>query len=348
MLQIKKKWLLLIIIALILTLTGCGKDKSNQVTGELPTEINIGYLRVPNDEMVAMTEGVFNKYFDDHGIKTNFIIFDSGVDANKALSSGSIDFASMGHTNGVIAFATGLDVELIWLHEILGEIEGLVAQEDSGINQIEDLAGKTVATTFASTSHYSLLQTLNEAGITDEVELLDMQTLDIVAAWERGDIDAAYTWQPSLGKIQESGNSLISSEQVAEMGHKTANITLVRKAFSEQYPELVADVIASMVEGGNLYRENRENAAEIVAEPLEISTKEALNQMQGSIWLTPEEEISQEYLGTSEQPGDFAKVLKETADFLQEQGSISESPEQEAFDGFIEPKYIELFLAREE
>ncbi|WP_440896491.1 taurine ABC transporter substrate-binding protein [Amphibacillus sp. Q70] len=331
-----------------LVLIGCNNEQSSIAEGELPTEINIGYLRVPNDEMVAMTEGLFKEYFDDKGIKTNFVIFDSGVDANKALSSGSIDFASMGHTNGVIALATGLDVELIWLHEILGEIEGLAVQKDSGINQIEDLAGKTVATTFASTSHYSLLQILNEMGITEDVELLDMQTMDIVAAWERDDIDAAYTWQPSLGRILETGNLLISSEQVADMGHKTANITLARKAFSENYPELVADVIAAMAEGGNLYRENKENAAEIVAEPLEISVEEALNQMQGSIWLTPEEEITQEYLGTSEQLGDFANVMKETADFLEDQGSISNSPDQKMLDAFIEPKYIEIFLAREE
>lgn len=92
----------------------------------------------------------------------------------------------MGNTNGIIALSRGLDVELIWLHEILGEIEALAVRKDSGIEKVEDLAGKSIATTFASTSHYSLLQVLNEAGIADQVQLLDMQTVDIVAAWERG------------------------------------------------------------------------------------------------------------------------------------------------------------------
>ena len=312
------------------TLAACGG--SGDTTSDLPEEINIGYLRVPNDEKIAKTEALFDEYFADKGIETNFLVFDSGVEANQAFASGSIDFASMGNTNGIIALSRGLDVELIWLHEILGEIE--------------DLAGKSIATTFASTSHYSLLQVLNEAGIADQVQLLDMQTVDIVAAWERGDIDAAYTWQPSLGSLLENGDMLVSSEQVAAMGHQTANVLLARKGFTEQHPELTADFIAALIAGGNLYRENPEQAAAIVAVPLGITAENALGQMQGSIWLTPEEEISEAYMGTSETAGDFSKVMKATADFLLEQGSITESPSQEEFDAFINPKYIEMYLER--
>ena len=326
------------------TLAACGG--SGDTTSDLPEEINIGYLRVPNDEKIAKTEALFDEYFADKGIETNFLVFDSGVEANQAFASGSIDFASMGNTNGIIALSRGLDVELIWLHEILGEIEALAVRKDSGIEKVEDLAGKSIATTFASTSHYSLLQVLNEAGIADQVQLLDMQTVDIVAAWERGDIDAAYTWQPSLGSLLENGDMLVSSEQVASMGHQTANVLLARKGFTEQYPELTADFIAALIAGGNLYRENPEQAAAIVAVPLGITAENALGQMQGSIWLTPEEEISEAYMGTSETAGDYSKVMKATADFLLEQGSITESPSQEEFDAFINPKYIEMYLER--
>lgn len=139
---------------------------------------------------------------------------------------------------------------------------------------------------------------------------------------------------------------LVSSEQVAAMGHQTANVLLARKGFTEQHPELTADFIAALIAGGNLYRENPEQAAAIVAAPLGITVENALGQMQGSIWLTPEEEISEAYMGTSETAGDFSKVMKATADFLLEQGSITESPSQEEFDAFINPKYIEMYLER--
>jgi taurine transport system substrate-binding protein len=344
----KTMQLMLVMLIGMLVVTACGDESSegNESGSDQPEVVNIGYLRVPNDEMIAKTEGYFDQYFADLGIETNFVVFDSGVEANQAFASGSVDFASMGNTNGIIALSRGLDVELIWLHEILGEIEALVVRNGAGIEQVEDLEGMKIATTFASTSHYSLLQVLNDAGIADDVELVDMKTVDIVAAWERGDIDAAYTWQPSLGKLLEDGEMLISSEQAAEMGHKTANVLLARKGFTEQYEDLTTDFIAALVEGGNLYREDSKAASEIVADPLEIAPEEALMQMEGSVWLTPEQEISSEYLGTSEEAGDFSRVMKQTSDFLLEQGSISESPSQEDFDAFINPEYIEAYLAR--
>jgi len=62
-----------------------------------------------------------------------------------------------------------INVELIWIHEILGDVEALVARDDSGIETIEDLRGKRIATTFASTSHLSLLTILQNANLEDEV-----------------------------------------------------------------------------------------------------------------------------------------------------------------------------------
>ncbi|SDY73357.1 taurine transport system substrate-binding protein [Proteiniborus ethanoligenes] len=331
---------------LVLSLIGCGNNLnvSGQAKGpntSLPKQINFGILRVPNDETIAISQKIFDKYFTEKGIKCNFIVFDSGVEANKAFASGSIDFASMGHTNAVVALATGLDVELIWIHEVLGEIEALAVKKSSNINSIEDLAGKKIATPFASTSHYSLLNALKNAGIEDQVELLDMQTVDIVAAWERGDIEAAYTWQPSLGKILKDGKVIINSEEMANQGYVTANTKLVRKKFAEQYPDLVASFIACLAEGSKIYRENPNEGASFVAKELQIETQDALEQMQGAIWLSPEELIKEQYLGNSNSTGNFAMIMKDTADFLAQQGFLNKVPIQEEFNNFINPSYIE-------
>ncbi len=341
--KITKRILILIIAVIMITLAGC---QSKGTVGETATKINVGYLRVPNDEMVAKTTGIFDKYFTEKGIECNFIVFDSGVDANKALASGDIDFATMGDTNGIIAFSRGLDVELVWIHEVLGKIEALAVKNDLNISRAADLKGKVIATPFASTSHYSLLNYLKDEGIQDEVQLMDMQTSDIVAAWERDDIQAAYTWQPTLGQLLKNGTVLVSSEEMANKGYVTANVCLVNKTFSDQNSELVADFIKCLSEGGDAYRSNPEQSAAAVAKELGISTEEALAQMEGSKWLTPEEELSSEYMGTPGSPGDFAKIMKDTADFLQLQKSIDVVPSQEEFDQFINSEYLELSLKK--
>jgi taurine transport system substrate-binding protein len=292
--------------------------------------------------MVSKTKDLFDTYFSELGIPYEFIIFDSGAEANQALASGSIDFASMGNTNAIIALSRGIDVEMIWIHEVLGEIEGLAVKDN--ISNAEDLIGQKIATPFASTSHYILLNYLKENGIADQVELLDMPTADIVAAWERGDISAAYTWQPSLGELTKNGRILVDSADMAEEGYITANVLLVQKEFSSNYPDLVAGFIKISSQGGDIYRADPQDAADSVATELAITSEEALSQMSGSIWLTPEEALSAEYMGTSDSPGHFAQIMKDTADFLAEQKSIDVSPSQEDFNEYINPRYIEMSL----
>lgn len=170
----KRNYLFLFLVSFLFLVVGCSSKESGSSSGsgtELPDKITIGYLRLPNDEIISKEQEYHKQYFEDRGIETNFIVFDSGVEANQAFASGGVDFASMGHTNGVVALARNIDVELIWLHQILGETEGLAVRNESGIEEIADLKGKKIATTFASTSHYSLLQILKEEGIEDEVEL---------------------------------------------------------------------------------------------------------------------------------------------------------------------------------
>lgn len=342
----KKILLFLLITGLALTLTACGSDQAQKGSTEesLPEEINFGILRVPNDETIAIAEGFFDEYFSERGIEVNTRVFDSGVEANQALASGSIDFATMGNTNAITALARDLNVELVWIHEVLGENEALAVKEGSGIEEAEDLAGKRIAVPFASTAHYVLLNFLKEAGIEEDVQLLDMQTAEIVAAWERGDVQAAYTWQPTLAQLLKSGSTLTDSKEMAEKGYITANVEVVRKSFSEKYPELVADFISALTEAGDIYRNNPEQAAEIAGNDLGLETNVALHQMRGTTWKTREELLSEDFFGTVDQPGNFAVVMKDTSDFLQTQGSIEESPSQAAFNEYVNPEYIKMSL----
>ncbi|QTL98937.1 aliphatic sulfonate ABC transporter substrate-binding protein [Iocasia frigidifontis] len=346
--SLRKRILSIILLgAIAVSLIACGNGSGSQSSGNLPAEITFGILRVPNEETIAIAAGLFDKYFTEKGIECNFVVFDSGSEANKALASGSIDFATMGNINSITALSRELNVEMVWIHEVLGEIEALAVKEGSGINKIEDLAGKRIAVPFASTCHFILLNVLKDAGIEGEVQLLDMQTTEIVAAWERGDIQAAYTWQPSLGKLLESGRVLISSQDMIEKGYITANVEVVKKDFARKYPELVTAVIACLTEAADIYRQNPEKAATIVAEELGITAEEALLQMQGSSWYTPEELLGEGFLGSTEEPGAFAVVMKNTADFLKKQKFIDYSPTQEEFNEYVNPLYIEKYLELE-
>lgn len=340
--KLKQFCLIIMLLPLLLLLGACSSEKKSATTEKQPKEIRIGMIRVPNDKQVAKAEGFFKKHFEDKGIKTKFIFFDSGVAANQAFVSNSIDFAEMGYTNGVVALATEVPVELIWIHEVLGKNEALVARKKAEIKTVSDLKGRKIATPFSSTSHFSLLQALNEAGLShQEVTLLDMQTSEIVAAWERGDIDAAYTWEPTLSNLKKTGHVLIDSQELAQQGYMTTNIELVHQDFAKKYPELVVEFLVTLNDGVTSYQNDPKKAATSAAKELDLTTEEALGQMEGTTWLSLEQQISADYFGTSAKPGQFNQVFLKTAQFLKEQGSIKKAPTEKEISEFINSSYAE-------
>ncbi len=43
-----------------------------------------------------------------------------------------------------------------------------------------------------------------------KVQIINLRPSEITAAWQRGDIDAAYVWDPALGKAKETGKLLVT------------------------------------------------------------------------------------------------------------------------------------------
>ncbi len=304
----------------------------------LPDSIVIGYQAIPNDEIVAISKG----WYDELGVTVELKQFDSGRDVNTAFASGSIDIGLVGTAPASVGISTGIPYQVFWIHDVIGSAESLVVKNSAGIASLADLAGKTVATPFASTAHYSLLSALELAGVDPaSVTIIDLQPQDILAAWQRGDIDGAYVWNPVLGELLADGTVITDSAQLAEQGVVTADIGVVSTEFAETYPELVTAYIKLLDKAVALYRSTPDEAAQAIADKLGITAEEALDQAGQLIWLTAAEQTGAAYLGTASAKGKLAETLKSTADFLVEQGSIDKAGSLEDFQNAINTTFIE-------
>ncbi len=315
-----------IVLVLILgVLSGCGKSDN---------VVNLGLLMVPNDAILAKEMGLFEEKFGEAGYDVEYTVFDSGSSANTAIVTGDIDFATMGNINGLVALGQNLDAELIWIHETLGAIEGLAVKSNLNIENPEDLAGKTIATPFASTAHYILLNVLKEAGVENDVELLNMTTPSIVAAWTNGSIDAAYTWQPTLGLLlDDEGEILVDSEDMIAKGYMTANIELARKSFSDEHPELVEIYIECMHEAFQYYQSNEADAVSKLASALELTDEDVRLQVSGSIWTSLSDMQGETFIT------DYVNTMHEQTIFLNEQSLLDRDVAISEVTAFINNEY---------
>lgn len=334
----KKHGLLKVILILtsFMLLTSCNKSGSS-TSGQLEV-VNIGTQRIPNGEKIAIDK----KYFEEEfGIEVNIIEFNAG-DIRNALVSKDIDFAHLGVSSGVLGIASGIEAEVIWIHEVLGEAERLVAKNGSNIKSIHDLVGKNVATAFSTTTHYSLLKALELKGIAEtEMTIYDMQMPDIYAAWQRGDIDAAYVWEPTLSSLLEDGEAILTSKELAEQGIVTSNIEIVRTEFAKEHPEIVTGYIKAVNKAVTLYKEDHPEAIKSISAQLNISEEEATMQSSGSVWLDGKEQLDSAYFGTSDKKGNLPNSLKDIGDFLYEQKSLAKEPALSTFQEAVNPMYIE-------
>ncbi len=319
-----KKLSITIMLIFLLFLTGCQNKK----------EVNIGLLMVPNDAILAKQMGLFEEKFGEVGYSVNYYVFDSGTKANIALNADGVDFATMGNINGLASLANNSNTEMIWIHETLGAVEALAVRTSANINSVEDLSDMTIATPFSSTAHYILLNVLKNAGIENDVTITNMTTSQIITAWEAETIDAAYTWQPSLGTLIDNGGEvLISSEDMALLGYKTANVELARKTFAEENPELVEIYIECMQEANEYFNTDRNAAINDLAEALDLTFEEVEIQVNGSIWITLSDMQNAEFVS------EYVDTMYDQTIFMLEQDLCDRVITREEVAAFINNSY---------
>ena len=347
-----KKGILLLFLFVFITVgtAGCKENHAGGGAGESsesPAKITLGVQKLITPELIVRYE---NKYEEYLGENVEIVQFDSGADVNTALASGAIDIGMMGTSVAATGLSNDVGIEVIWINDIIGSAESLIVKKDAGVKDIKDMKGKKIAVPFVSTAHFSLQNAIENAGMkASDIELLDMQPADILAAWERGDIDGAYVWYPVLGKLIDDGGIIITtSEEQAKNGVITADVSVVRTEFAKQYPEVVKKYVQAQMYGLDKLENEQDDSVEAIAGAADISLEEAREQLKGFAYPSAKEQISERYLGGSAHAGQMSQVLRDAAVFLKEQGNLPAIPEDEIFKNAINGKYIEMALEESE
>ncbi|MDX6740269.1 glycine betaine ABC transporter substrate-binding protein [Actinocorallia sp. A-T 12471] len=318
--------------ALLLGLAGCsssGEEGGGANTDGTPKELRIAYQLIPNGDLIVKNQKWLEEALPD--TKITWSKFDSGGDVNTAIIAGSVDIGLAGSspvTRGLTA-PLNIPYQVPWIFDVIGENEALVAK---GAATVAELKGKKIATPFSSTSHYSLLAALQDAGLKEsDVTLIDLEPQDIQAAWTRGDIDAAYVWTPVLGELEKDGKVLISSKDLAAKGKVTADLAVVRTEFADKYPNALKTWLQQQDRAVKLVRSDHAAAAAAIGQELNLDPAEAGRQLDQLVLLDGAEQKGAEYLGTPDAPGKLADNLFSAAEFLKSQNQIDAVPELSVF-----------------
>ena len=290
-------------------------------------KVVVGYQTDALPSSVAIANGEFEKAT---GTKIDFRKFNSGADVLTAIASGDVQVGYVGSSPFAAATSRGVDVKAFYLASISGTDEALVVRNGSGINSVSDLKGKKLAAAPVSTDHYQLLALIKSQGLTEkDVQVFAIPQPEIVAAYNRGDIDGGFVWDPALTELKKNGKVLVTSKDVAEKGAPTFSAWVATGEFAKNNPQFLNAFAATIEKYSTSFAHNKaawgpeSDNAKALAALLGGTAAEQAAGIQHLNLLTAKVQASDAWLGGGEKSG-IAKILKETAAFLKEQKKINE------------------------
>jgi NitT/TauT family transport system substrate-binding protein len=176
-------------------------------------KFKVGYLRVMDDAqaIVAHEAG----YYKKQGLDVELVEFKSGTDLIKAIVGGQLDSGVLGFTNAVAWASKGADLKVVG-----GAQHGyhaIIARDDTGINKVADLKGKTLASQAEGSTADTVLKgvVLKDAGLKPEdVNVMGVSPQVAVQSLVGKRVDAAFLFEPQASIAQ----LIAPVKQVYEIG----------------------------------------------------------------------------------------------------------------------------------
>lgn len=142
----------------------------------------------------AMMVGIEKGYFEQEGLDVQLVSFSSGPSSIAALEAGDVDVSFLGH--GATSFLLAGKAEVIAL-DSLSYAEEILVRADAGINTVEQLAGRKIATPFGTSGENFLDIVLQSKGMSlADVTTVNYDVAGAITALSSGAVDAAAVWAP--------------------------------------------------------------------------------------------------------------------------------------------------------
>lgn len=239
------------IVGIALLLAGCGSAQpaaEEQATEAPPDEAEVIEMRVgimPFADSVGPFVAQQEGYFEEEGLDVELVTFQSGSDAVSAVISQDLAVTYTGTIPQLNAMAQGAPIIFVANHSEAHteppDGHAILAMEDSGIEGVQDLAGKRIAANqIGSVVWLTGLEWMDMNGVdTDTVEWAEVPFPQMNDVLSQGEVDAIAQLEPFTTIMQESGGVALGYPYVEVQPGLTVAAFISHEAYVEENPEAV-------------------------------------------------------------------------------------------------------------
>lgn len=312
---------LLAVMALIIgTFTGCGSSEAAENVQEVVIRVWVPSTDPsPAPLYVALSEGLFEQEFADDNVKIEALEFANGPAANEAFLAGELDVASqIGDQPILIGIQSGVKSVVIG-RSMKSRAEGLVVANDSDIETVADLKGKSIAVYIGTSYQKVLLQILQDAGLSEsDVEFVNITDANSsIAALSRNEVDAIFITNYQFLTAEENGVGRVIADGTEHSNYAFLEFS---QEFYDAYPDLVEKYVRAYKKAEQIVKEDPEKAYREIAEYLEMETDEVKKVVEANDYsLTLDDDTREDFSLTAQ-----FMVDQELIDSLVEDAAIEE------------------------
>jgi NitT/TauT family transport system substrate-binding protein len=251
-----------------------------------PIVINLIYHpTIGGSTAIAIAEA--KGYFEEEGLIINYQRFTAGPPEIAAMVAGRADVGFIGSGAAWLAFRG--DVNIIALDN-LALTDQVIGKKSSGIETLEDLKGKKIATQLGTAGESILNLALKKAGLTqDDVTVINMDNNNLASAIisTSGDgVDAIAGWKPGttaiLTALGDDGAILATNADFPDAAFPS--VWVANKDFVANNPEAVQKFVNALTKAEVYRADNMQEACEWASEKSGQAANDLYTQIPDGIW----------------------------------------------------------------
>ncbi|MFN5527716.1 NrtA/SsuA/CpmA family ABC transporter substrate-binding protein, partial [Bradyrhizobium sp.] len=214
--------------------------------------------------LIAKERGAFEKLLAQDGIKVEWLgPFPNHAPTLQAVTGGTADFSFGGSTTPALA-AIIAGSPLVFTQFVVYEprTTAIIARDDSGINKVEDLVGKSVAVNRSGLGEFLLVAALEKHKVDrSKVKFVYLNPPDAAPALASGKVDAWSMWSPGvdIARLDYKAHDIFLEGRDLEFQIDYTSYLTTRK-FAAENPALVRAVNDAFRAEGKWISENSKEA----------------------------------------------------------------------------------------
>jgi ABC-type nitrate/sulfonate/bicarbonate transport system substrate-binding protein len=244
---------------------------SSNPRGDQLESVTVGaeFIQVNTLLLIAQKMG----YFSDNGLNVTIRPYITGAAALGAMVNDEVNIAASSEFSVVKDALANSSLSIIGTIDRF-ELINIVARKDRGIQNITDLANKSVGLTVGTSSEFFFgrFLELNKMNLS-WVKIVDTQPNNIVKALTNGSVDAVVTWQPYLNQIDKLMPNDSVVEWSAQSGQQVYCVLSATDSWINIHNKTVTQFLEAIAQAESYLQSNPVDAENIIKNQLNYTTE---------------------------------------------------------------------------